>query len=284
MGRGILWGLVAAPLCVLLAMGVEREPPVRAEVERIQEHLLRVARTLRSTTPERITEEQLEARRATLEWLDEYRAAGVFPHNHVRPGERIPIFVDPHGTPCAVGYLLLRSGEHDLVEEIVRTHNLIRVPKLHGDARVASWLEARGLTLEEAALIQPTYDPRPGDGVGVSSSYKTTTVGLSIVTAALASYAAMAAPTGGAPWVDALTIGTTLGHTYMILDSRDTSVEEPTWAIGLNVLGVVASVGSEVLRVIRRRGAGVGRPESSDLRMYVRPGRNGTEIGFAIRR
>lgn len=284
MRRWLLWGLVVAPLCAVLAMGLRPEPPVGAEVERIQRHLSRVARVLRSTTPERMTEEQLEARRATLAWLDEYRAAGVFPHNHVRPGERVPVFVDPHGTPCAVGYLLLRSGEYELVEEIVRTHNLIRVPELRDDPRVSTWLEARGLTLEEAALIQPSYSPPPDGGARrVSSHYETATVGLSIATAALASYAAMAEPARGAPWVDALIIGAALGHTSLILHSRDSSVEESTWAIGLNVVGVIASIGSEVLRITRRGSVRIERAEASHLRTYVRPGLHGTEIGFAIR-
>ena len=283
MDRRMLGALIALPLFALLVVELRSPPTAVSETERIQDHLSRVSSALRSRPPAHLTDQQLEARRTTLEWLDEYRAAGVFPHNHVRSDARVPVFVDPHGTPCAVGYLLLRSGQHDLVEKIVRTDNLVRVRELEGDAGVAAWLDARGLTLEEAALIQPMYGPPIGSPVPVSSSYASTTVGLSIVTAALASYAAMAEPTGGAPWVDALVLGTGIAHTYMILGRTD-GVEEPAWAAGLNILGVVASIGSAVLRVAGRRDSGAKRSASSEIRPYVKPGRNGTELGFAVSR
>lgn len=35
--------------------------------------------------------------------------------NARRSGLVVPVFVDPHRTPCAVGYLMLRSAEHTLV-------------------------------------------------------------------------------------------------------------------------------------------------------------------------
>ncbi len=283
MDRRMLGALIALPLFALLVAELGSPPTAVSETERIQDHLSRVSSALRSRPPTHLTDQQLEARQTTLEWLDEYRAAGVFPHNHVRSDARVPVFVDPHGTPCAVGYLLLRSGQHDLVEKIVRTDNLVRVRELEGDAGVAAWLDARGLTLEEAALIQPVYGPPIGSPVPVSSSYASTTVGLSIVTAALASYAAMAEPTGGAPWVDALVLGTGIAHTYMKLGRTD-GVEEPAWAAGLNILGVVASIGSAVLRVAGRRDSGAKRSASSEIRPYVKPGRNGTELGFAVSR
>jgi len=284
MHRTIVCGLIAVPLCVILTADAPPARPDNPEVSRIQDHLSEVSRALRAETTVHLTNEQQGARRAALDWLDAYRAAGVFPHNHVRPGQRVPVFVDPHGTPCAVGYLMLRSGHRDLVEEIVRTDNLVRVHELREDGRVAAWLDAHGLTLAEAARIQPWYDPTPlpTDPVPVSSSYRPATVGLSLATAALASYAAMSGPDRGTPWVDALSVGTAMGHAYMILNANDTAAYEPTWAVGLNVVGLVASVGSTVLRIARRSDVRGQVSESAVVRTYVAPGRNGTEVGFAI--
>lgn len=220
---------------------------VEAERDRISSHLARVSERLRADPPSHLTPEQRAARVATLEWLYEYRANGVFPHNHVRPGARTPVFVDPHGTPCAVGYLLLRSGEDDLVEEIVRTDNVVRVPELRDDPRLQRWLDDRGITLEEAALIQPWYgDPPPDIGVQNTSAYVPATVGLSIATAALVSYSAIAGSQSGTPLVDGLLVGASLGHLYLLSDRpHDGSV-----ATVVNVLGLVAGVGTEIVRLL----------------------------------
>lgn len=279
MWKKVFVGLVGG-MALLMFFAGRFPTPVDPDVVRVRDHLSRVVQTLRETTPADLTEGQRRARRAAIAWLDEYRASGVFPHNHVR-ANRTSVFVDPHGTPCAVGYLMLRSGEEVLVEELVRTNNLVRVPELEGDARVASWLGARGLTLEEAALIQPNYGPRPAEPAQVSSVYKGTTVGLSLAAAALASYSAMSGPGGGAPWVDALMIGSAVGNTYLLLEARDTDADEPSWATTLNVVGVVASVGGEIFRLVRRGEPNAPQREGGGV--FVRPGSLGTEIGFAFR-
>jgi len=284
MRRTLASGLVIVPLLLLLVAEGGVAPRGSVEVTRIQDHLSQVTRDMRARPPAHLTEEQLEARQAALTWLEGYRVGGVFPHNHVRAGRRVPVFVDPHGTPCAVGYLMLRSGYDDLVEEIVRADNLIRVHDLRDDERLGAWLDAHGITLAEAALIQPGYDffPPAADPVPVSSSYRPATVGFSLATAALVSYSAMLGADRGTPWVDALALGTALGHAYMILNANDTPAEEPTWAVGLNVVGLVASVGSEIFRVARRGNAQGQVRESAAVQAYVVRGRNGTEVGFAI--
>ena len=277
---------LAVPLCLLVAAEAGSGPPDSAvERARIQAHLARVARLMRSAPTSHLTEQQQEARDVALMWLGEYRAAGVFPHNHVHPDGRVPVFVDPHGTPCAVGYLMLRSGHHDLVEEIVRTNNLIRVRELRDDERVRAWLEAHGITLEEAALIQPQYGPSPppAQPTPVASGYRPATVGLSLATAAVASYTATLGANRGTPWIDALAFGTTLGHTSMVLYANDTPGDEPDWAVGLNVIGLVAGVASEVFRMVRRDDPPRSNPEPRAVQSYLVPGQHGTEIGLVIR-
>ena len=278
-------GLLAVPLGLLLAAEAHPGPPdAAAERSRIQEHLARVARLMRAAPTSDLTDRQRKARDVALTWLDEYRAAGVFPHNHVDRDGPVPVFVDPHGTPCAVGYLMLRSGHDDLVEEIVSTDNLIRVGELRDDERVRAWLDKHGITLAEAALIQPWYNPSPpAPEPEPSSTYRPATVGLSLATAALASYTAMLGADRGTPWVDALAFGATLGHASLILGAHDTAAEEPTWAVGLNIVGLTVSVASEMFRIARRGDAPRSAPEPPSVQAYVAPGRNGTEVGLAIR-
>ncbi len=131
-----------------------------ADVDRIQLHLANVESALRARDVGDLSPGQLERRATALDWLREYRLRGVFPHNHTHPGQRVPVFVDKHGTHCAVGYLLRRSGEAELIEHVVAADNNVRVMELASSERLRSWLEETGLTLEEAAWIQPKYGPR----------------------------------------------------------------------------------------------------------------------------
>jgi hypothetical protein len=93
-----------------------------------------------------------------LDALRDYREDGVFPENHRRPCNT-PVFVDEKGTHCAVGHLLALSGHGALVEKIATERNLATVRELSNEPELVAWLEAAGLTLEEAALIQPGYQP-----------------------------------------------------------------------------------------------------------------------------
>jgi len=148
----------AAPQAV-----VELPPAAAAaEVERIRLHLGTVESALRARDTGGLTADQRARRAVALDWLREYRQRGLFPHNHTHPGERVPVFVDEHGTHCAVGYLLKRSGETQLVEQVVAADNNVRVMELAGSERFGDWLEETGLTLAEAAWIQPKY----GTGYG----------------------------------------------------------------------------------------------------------------------
>ncbi len=140
-------------------------PPVVAavEVDRIRLHLGKVEFALRARETDGLSADQRARRVVALDWLREYRQRGLFPHNHTHPGARVPVFVDEHGTHCAVGYLLKRSGEAALVNDVVATDNNIRVRELAGNERFGNWLEETGLTLGEAAWIQPVYDGRDPD-------------------------------------------------------------------------------------------------------------------------
>lgn len=91
--------------------------------------------------------------------LREYRVAGRFPRNH-RIFNRTPIFIDERNTPCAVGYLMQRSGHGALASEISRTDNHVYIERIKTGAAL-EWILLSGLTQAECAMIQPSYRPRP---------------------------------------------------------------------------------------------------------------------------
>lgn len=210
------------------------------DAARIRAHLYRTLAALEARNLSHLDPGRRAARVETLAWLAEYADRGVYPHNHVVP-ERTPIFVDPHGTPCAVGYLLLRSGRDDLVRDVVASDNRVRVPDLAGEPRLEAWLDERGLTLDEAAAIQPAYPGDPGFGEEGPSIYEGATVGVSVLTAALASYA-IAAPESArrASWTTPVAAGALVGHAWLLLLSANEDVDAPGWAVATHAAGLVA--------------------------------------------
>src|SRR5207244_2840842 len=98
----------------------------------------------------------LAARRVQLQRLAAYRDRGLFPLNEGQSAQPAPIFVDRHGTACAVGHLMRCSGWSDEVDSIQQSNNLVYVPDATQSA-VAAWVLTSGLTFEEAALVQPGY-------------------------------------------------------------------------------------------------------------------------------
>jgi hypothetical protein len=170
-------------LGVVLVLGA---PTVleRAEVWRIQAHLAGAERLLRSTSTDALNPQQRLARARNIELLRAYRLRGVFPHNTGHPGRRVPYFVDNRGVHCAVGYLIACSGREGLVARIHETRNNARIRDLAGDPALVAWLHDAGLTLAEAARIQPAYGYEPETDV-VSSDYAATTAIASLASGGL---------------------------------------------------------------------------------------------------
>jgi hypothetical protein len=94
--------------------------------------------------------------------LEEYRRAGRFPRNRTSR-EWTPVFVDEGGTRCAMAHLLEHVGAHDFVRRVASMHNLARIHDLRADRELLHWLLVLGITLEEAARIQPAYCMLPSD-------------------------------------------------------------------------------------------------------------------------
>lgn len=137
----------------------EAHVDLRADnVGRIQAHLAEVVETLRRTERPGLAAE-LRARRARLiDRLDEYWREGIFPVNTT--ARLTPVFIDDDGRACAVGDLMIHSGAGDIAEEIAACENYAYVPEIE-NPRAARWIAESGLTVEECAMIQPSY-PCPG--------------------------------------------------------------------------------------------------------------------------
>ena len=137
----------------------ERENPL--EVARLRAHFDRVLHELRIADVSHLSAAQIAARQTLIGRLERYSAAGRFPHNHVRSGKRVPVFRDEHQTLCAMGFLIASTGRHDIVDFVTSTNNLIYIRELADNAALTRWLDSTGLTLAEAARVQPAYEGGP---------------------------------------------------------------------------------------------------------------------------
>jgi hypothetical protein len=119
----------------------------------------------------------LAARCVQLRRLTEYRERGLFPINDGQAPDSLPIFVDGHDTACAVGHLMRISGCQASVAVIAGSDNYVYVPDVERGS-IADWILTSGLTLEEAALIQPAYPwiprgtaPIPDDAIEITPGW-----------------------------------------------------------------------------------------------------------------
>jgi len=133
----------------------------RHETDRIQAHLARVERALRARDVSALAPAQREARTRCLDALNAYWTTREFPHNHDFAGRRMPYFVDRHGTRCAMAALIEGAGGGALVRRVATHANNARVRELAGDPELVAWLGTNGMTVDEAAWVQPAYDGDP---------------------------------------------------------------------------------------------------------------------------
>ncbi len=127
------------------------------ERNRVTRHLLRAERLLARRDVSALDPLRRANRRLLLDELGRYRSTGRFPRNRERRAGLTPVFRDDRGTHCAVAHLLAISGHGEIVERVAASRNLARVRELADLPELRAWLAAAGLTLEEAALIQPSY-------------------------------------------------------------------------------------------------------------------------------
>ena len=138
--------------------GSEAEQRVFAsDAELIRLHLQLVERSLRAGSAKTFSQEQWKQRLDLLDVLHAYWTAGIFPKNtgHLL---RAPYFIDFQGTACAVGQLIICSGNAALANTISQEHNNGYISELAlRYPQIQKWADAHGFALEELAWIQPCY-------------------------------------------------------------------------------------------------------------------------------
>jgi hypothetical protein len=133
------------------------EPSPRVlEVARLQHHFDSVDVELKSRDVSSLGKVQLARRAQLISWLREYRDAATFPTND-RFAAPTPFFRDKDGVLCAMAYLIDRSGRSDIVNKVAATRNNAYIRELADDPALIAWLDSWGLSVAEAARIQPSY-------------------------------------------------------------------------------------------------------------------------------
>ncbi len=131
------------------------------EVHRVQDHLAGAEAQLRAADLGHLSSSQRASRARVIEQLADYRERGVFPRN-LDFDERTPYFIDDRGVRCAMAHLIELNGGATLVAEVAATRNNAYVRELAADPRLLAWLDAHGMTVAEAARVQPAYERAPG--------------------------------------------------------------------------------------------------------------------------
>ena len=155
---GMLAGAAALPRGARAVAPTDSEPLARRlEMARLRAHFDSVDAELRHAKVLQFTSSQRRLRALLIGWLQEYRDAGKFPRNDRFPELAMPFFRDSYGALCAMAYLIERSGRRHLVDRIALTRNNAFIAELANDAELRVWLDSVGLSVTEAARIQPTY-------------------------------------------------------------------------------------------------------------------------------
>jgi hypothetical protein len=149
---------------------MEQARVFNSDKDYVQAHLGSVLNILRTNPTSHLDAAQYRSRLQLIKVLDGYRRAGNFPINYYRY-ERIPVFIDPNNTYCAVGYLLKQTGHDAAALRIAATNNYIWVKDIN-DASLLQWQQSSGFSLEELKLIQGVYDYYRPDAFVVPNKYE----------------------------------------------------------------------------------------------------------------
>ncbi len=140
------------------------------EALRLRTHLSHVEQILRSRNTDHLSTELKEKRSDLLDLLHQYWNAGIFPRNYDHPDQRRPCFIDRDGNICAVGFLVEKTAGREAAEQINARHQYDLITDMDL-ARLDDWIAGSGLTLEECAMIQPTYGYYPYPDNEIGSTY-----------------------------------------------------------------------------------------------------------------
>ena len=247
----------------------------RLEVARLRAHFDSVDADLRLPTALPLTHAQHMGRATLIGWLREYREGGSFPWNDRFPDRAMPFFRDSRGVLCAMAYLIDRSGRRDLVDRVASTRNNGFIPELAGDPELRTWLDSVGLSVAEAARIQPTYGPPPGEQEerGVSASYALTSILVSGSSLTTLGFNAIA-PSRATGWA-----GIIAGTAGLIAGA--VKLDDAGAADDVATANVIAGAGALMFGLYR---LSTPRPSSPTVSIspVVMPSAHSPRIGFAV--
>jgi hypothetical protein len=169
---------------------VDSRAALSPEVSRLRAHFDSVDSELRDRSVAGLSASQVARRSRLTAWLREYRNAGAFPVND-KFDSPTPFFRDRNGTLCAMAYLIDRSGRSDIVDKVAATRNNAYIAELADDPALIAWLDSSGLSVAEAARIQPQYEGYPFpiyENRGVESDFALAAVGLGSVSLATSAF------------------------------------------------------------------------------------------------
>lgn len=137
------------------------------DVTLIRLHLKLVEQWLQNSTAVGLSKQQLEKRMSSISALRAYREKGIFPKNYYF-NHRQPVFIDEHGTYCAVGQLIKESGHTALAQKVHQENNYGYIEELNKQyTALGTWAEEHGFTVDELAWIQPCYGNTCADTIGL---------------------------------------------------------------------------------------------------------------------
>lgn len=137
------------------------------DVTLIRLHLKLVEEALQKGTAVGLSKQQIEKRMSSISALRAYRERGVFPKNY-HFNHRQPVFIDEHGTYCAVGEMIKESGHAALAQVVHQENNYGYVEELNKlYPALGGWAAEFGFTIAELAWIQPCYGNTCADTIGL---------------------------------------------------------------------------------------------------------------------
>lgn len=125
------------------------------DILRIQTHLEYVEQLLRRANTGHLTAAQQQNRQQILDILNRYWKRGQFPINDYYP-TRKSVFIDKAGTHCAVGFLIKETAGEAVTRKVNAAYQFASVFDIKM-VELFDWANQYGLTIEECAMIQPTY-------------------------------------------------------------------------------------------------------------------------------
>jgi hypothetical protein len=145
----VSFGLLVTPAVAGSFASAPQDPPVAAMPMPVVREAPTQAQVIKA----------LKDRRAkNLKSFVAYRKGGVYPHNNWRRGP-LNVWRDADGHLCAAATMMDKDGKHELVDELAKTNNFIRLMDVV-EGPALDWILTSGFTIEEIDRIQaPMIEP-----------------------------------------------------------------------------------------------------------------------------